>query len=41
MDILKKALDVNDEYILGEAFDKELQENKRKEKKRKTINRFI
>ena len=37
MYILKKALNVNDEYILGEAFDKELQENKIKEKKEKQL----
>ena len=37
MDILKKALDVNDEYILGEAFDTEIQENKKKEKKEKQL----
>jgi serine/arginine repetitive matrix protein 2 len=37
MDILKNALHVNDEYILGEAFDTELQENKRKEKKEKQL----
>ena len=37
MNILKNALHVNDEYILGEAFDKELQENKIKEKKEKQL----
>ena len=37
MDILTNALDVNDEYILGVVFDKELQENKRKEKKEKQL----
>ena len=37
MDILKNALNVNDEYILGVVFDKELQENKRQEKKEKQL----
>ena len=37
MYILKNALDVNDEYILGEVFDTEMQENKRKEKREKQL----
>ena len=37
MYILKNALHAIDEYILWEAFDTEIQENKRKEKKEKQL----